>query len=221
MKIFRRFADSSDPDSLAARLRSKRFELFQSLVKSLRRPITILDVGGTQIFWEMIGFIEEPGVRIHILNIDPVKADHPNVTSSIGDARDMAQFEDDEFDIVFSNSVIEHVGGYEQQRKMANELQRVGKRYFVQTPNRFFPIEPHFLFPFFQFLPKRVRVFLVRHFTIGWAGPTRDRSKAEQRAVAINLISKSELLALFPGASLYREEVFGLAKSFIVYNDWK
>lgn len=57
----------------------------------------------------------------------------------------MKQFQDNEFDAVFSNSVIEHVGDYEAQRQMANEIMRVGKRYFVQTPNFYFPIEPHIL----------------------------------------------------------------------------
>jgi 2-polyprenyl-3-methyl-5-hydroxy-6-metoxy-1,4-benzoquinol methylase len=73
----------------------------------------------------------------------------------------MPQFQNDEFDIVFSNSVIEHVGSYEEQNLMASEVRRVGKRYFIQTPNLFFPIEPHFLFPFFQFLPLDYRVTLI------------------------------------------------------------
>ena len=74
----------------------------------------------------------------------------------------------DEFDIVFSNSVIEHLGDIEGQRRMAKEIRRVGKYYYLQTPNRNFPVEPHFQFPFFQFLPKWLRTAIVRRWSIGW-----------------------------------------------------
>ena len=71
----------------------------------------------------------------------------------VGDAVDMPGISDGAFDVVFSNSVIEHVETYENQRRMAAEIRRVGRRYFVQTPNRHFPLEPHFLVPGFQLLP--------------------------------------------------------------------
>jgi 2-polyprenyl-3-methyl-5-hydroxy-6-metoxy-1,4-benzoquinol methylase len=79
----------------------------------------------------------------------------------------MRQFRDHQFDVVYSNSVIEHVGDLDDMRRMAQEIQRVGKRYFLQTPNRYFPIEPHFVFPFFQFLPRPVQISLVQKFRLG------------------------------------------------------
>lgn len=85
-----------------------------------------------------------------------------------GDARDLTAFGDKEFDIVFSHSVIEHVGGFEDQRRMANEIKRVGKRYFLQTQNRFFTMETHFLVPMFQFFPVWLKVLLISHFDLGW-----------------------------------------------------
>ncbi len=63
-------------------------------------------------------------------------------------------FGDREFDIAFSNSVIEHVPP-ELQAAFAAEVSRVADRYFVQTPNRYFPIEPHYQLPLFQFLPRQ------------------------------------------------------------------
>lgn len=92
----------------------------------------------------------------------------------------MSLFRNEEFDVVFSNSVIEHLGEYPQQRRMADEVRRAGKRYFLQTPNRYFPLEPHFFFPFFQFLPVSVRVWLLSRFHLGWHKRGLDRRTAER-----------------------------------------
>jgi hypothetical protein len=135
----------------------------------------------------------------------------------------MGQFRAGEFDVVFSNSVIEHLGTLNEQRWMADEIRRVGKRYFVQTPNRYFPLEPHFLVPFFQFLPLRMRVQLVRRFDLGWygMGGIPDPEHAEAVVRSIRLLSAGELLRLFPDGRLYRERLFGLTKSLIVYGGWE
>ncbi len=221
MKLLRRLASPRDSNSLAVRLRRKRFAFFEELLASVPRPFTILDIGGNQRFWELMGFADQPDVSIQILNTKEMETTLPNVSSRVGDARDLREIPDASIDVVFSNSVIEHVGGYDDQRRMADEVQRVSRRYFVQTPNRYFPIEPHFLFPLFQFLPKWLKVFLIMNFKIGWAGPVRDRAKAERRAEAIRLLSRRELAAMFPKAPFYAERVFGLVKSYIVYDGWE
>ena len=64
-------------------------------------------------------------------------------------------FGDGSFDFVFSNSAIEHLRTPERQRRFAVEVARVGKRYCVQTPNRWFPLESHLLTPWVHYLPKR------------------------------------------------------------------
>lgn len=220
MKFLVKHADVRERDSLATRLRQKRFELFNSLITPLPRPLRILDVGGTQLFWERMGFLGQADVEIVLLNVSLMKVSRPNVRSVIGDARAMPEFEDKEFDIVFSNSVIEHVGDYGQQRQMADEVRRVGKRYFVQTPNRFFPMEPHFLFPFFQFLPLPMRVFLIRHFNLGWYKRITERDKAVAAATEITLLSGRKFRNLFPDAKMHKEKFCGLTKSFIVCGGW-
>ena len=220
MRFLTQHADVRKRDSLATRLRRNRFALFNSLTAPLARPLRILDVGGTQVFWERMEFLGQPDVEIVILNVSKLEVSRPNVRSMIGDARAMPQFEDKEFDIVFSNSVIEHVGDYEQQRQMADEVRRVGKRYFVQTPNRFFPIEPHFLFPFFQFLPLPMRVFLLTHFNLGWYKRITDKEKAVEVATEITLLSSRKFRSLFPDAKMHKEKFFGLTKSFTVCGGW-
>lgn len=211
--------DNRRADSWASNLRNRRVEFLRSLICSLPTPIKILDVGGRPDFWQHSGFLDEDrDIEITFLNIEAV--DHPDFTCLIGDARDLSRFKDNEFDIVFSNSVIEHVGNYQQQRRMADEIKRVGKRYFVQTPNLYFPIEPHFLFPFFQFLPVDLKVWLFTHFDMGWYPKISDEGEARDLATNTQLLSKKKFIDLFPQANIYEEKVVGLTKSFIVYHGW-
>ncbi len=204
----------------ARKMRKKRIALFESLISQLPRPLNILDVGGEQRFWEIVGLIKEDA-KILLYNLSPSEISYPTLVNIVGDARDMREFTDKQFQIVFSNSVIEHVGTYAHQRQMAEEVQRVGERYYVQTPNRFFFMEPHFLFPFFQFLPLSFRVFLVTHFNLGWRGKILERQEALQAVKEIRLLTEKELKHLFPGAKIYREKLLGLTKSFIVYKGWE
>jgi SAM-dependent methyltransferase len=213
-------ADNRNPDSLAAKLRRKRFALFLRLLSSVDRPVTILDVGGTQNFWEEMGFSEVGDVSVTLLNLSEEATSLPNFTSAAGDAREM-QFGDKSFDIVFSNSVIEHVGSKPDQLRMANEVQRVGKRYFVQTPNKYFPIEPHFVFPFFQFLPLASRVWLLRHFNLGWHKRTPDYASALRLVASVELLSRGVIRAMFPNAAIVEEKFGGFTKSFIAYGGWE
>ena len=169
--------------------------------------------------WEILDFADQPDIQITLLNISEgeFKTPHSNITPLLGDARDLSQFNDRQFDIVYSNSVIEHVGTIDDMRRMANEMRRVGKRYFMQTPNRYFPIEPHFIFPMFQFLPFPMQVYLVRHYNLGWFRKTPDRAKAEQEVRGIHLISKEDVRMLFPDASIREEKFAGLTKSLLAY----
>ena len=220
-QIIQKIYDHRRSDSLTSNLRRKRLSFFKSLTSSIATPLKILDVWGNQIFWENAVFKkqEDREVEITILNIQQMN--HPKFKCVVGDARNMNQFKDKEFDIVFSNSVIEHVGEYNDKRQMSNEVKRVGTRYFLQTPNLYFPIEPHFVFPFFQFLPIELRVWLLTHFNLGWRKKTTDKRKARSSVTSIRLLSKKELIELFPDATLYEEKFWGLTKSFIVYDGWQ
>jgi SAM-dependent methyltransferase len=132
----------------------------------------------------------------------------PNVTFVQGDATAMP-FADGEFDIAFCNSVIEHLAP-PAQRALASEIRRVARGYWVQTPNRYFPIEPHQLIPCYQFLPRRIRRSIDYRLTAGYT----------------EMMVSRDLLSLFPDAELYEERVGGLVKSFAVYrpsnrSDWQ
>jgi 2-polyprenyl-3-methyl-5-hydroxy-6-metoxy-1,4-benzoquinol methylase len=221
VKAWTRIADNADVNSIAARLRRKRFNLFLEILDAVPettpRPIRILDIGGTQRFWEVMGFTAQDNIQITLLNLEPQQIDHENLSSLVGDATDLLGIKDREFDIVFSNSVIEHVGNFDRQRRMAQEVQRVGQRYFVQTPNYSFPIEPHFLFLGFQWLPVWIRAFLVGHFRLGWMPRASNAEEARRMVEGIRLLTRDEFQALFPTATIYEEKFLGLTKSFVAY----
>jgi SAM-dependent methyltransferase len=217
MGILGRLADNKSPDSLANRYRRRRFQLFERLISDMGRPLRVLDVGGKENFWSQMRF-DEPDVQITLLNLHRAETHSTQITSVQGDATTMPEFEDGEFDVVLSNSVIEHLGTWDRQVLMAKEIQRVGGRYFVQTPNRRFPIEPHFYVPWFQYLPIATRASLARRFPLGYHERANSRDEALEMVREIRLLTASELMALFPGGALYRERVGGLTKSLVAHS---
>jgi hypothetical protein len=216
----KRLANFNDPASLASRMRRKRFALFRGLVEELPRGSSVLDVGGTPQFWEGETLVTSGAIRVTIINLESYVSSNRAIRQLACDARDMRMFGDNSFDVVFSNSVIEHVGSFDDQKKMADEVQRVAPRYFIQTPNRYFPLEPHFLLPLFQFYLRRLQAELLRRRDLGWMHRQPDYEDALREVSQIRLLTVGEMRALFAGASLYRERLAGLTKSLVAYRGW-
>jgi hypothetical protein len=133
----------------------------------------------------------------------------------VADARSLPGILDRTFDLCFSNSVIEHAGAPLDQAAMAGEMRRVARGYFIQTPYRHFPLEPHFLFPAWQYLPVRVRVALYQHLQLGWMGRQPDAALARTAVEQIRLLDRRAMRALFPDGNLREERVGPLVKSLI------
>jgi hypothetical protein len=217
LSLLRRIADNTDRDSPAGRARARRFAFFLALMADLPHPVRLLDVGGTPDYWRrMQAPVDELELTILNRTVDP--ASDPRLVQ--GDARSMPQFESNAFDVVFSNSVIEHVGNRADQRAMAEEVRRVGKRYFVQTPNAWFPLEPHFLVPGFQFLPPRVRSVMIQRFDLGHIPRIPDAATADRYVRSIRLLNEKQLRVFFPDARIHRERIFGLTKSLMAVGGW-
>ncbi|HCL05400.1 MAG TPA: SAM-dependent methyltransferase [Chitinophagaceae bacterium] len=212
-----KIADNTDQHSLSTQFRRKRFEFFLGLIRQLPRPLHILDIGGTEAYWEMMQF-DEPDVHITLLNLrsEPV-SDTQRFTSISGDATQLDGFADQSVDLIYSNSVIEHLFTLKAQQKMADEIRRVGKSYFIQTPYRYFPIEPHWVFPFFQFLPRFAKIGLTRQFSLGHIPRAPDAEKAARQVDEVRLMTISELKKIFPGGLLYKEFFMGMVKSVVMY----
>jgi hypothetical protein len=195
--------------------RRRRAKVFGRLLKP-RDGDRILDVGGYPSFWSCMGCT----ASITCLNLDlpPTNDfDRRQFTCIQGDGRSLP-FQDREFDIVFSNSVIEHLSTVEDQQRFAAEIRRVGKSYWVQTPNRWFPVEPHLLTPLVHYLPHAVQRRIVRHFTV-WGLVTRpSREQVREYLAGIRLLTKKDVKAMFPGAALFQERFLFLTKSLIAYH---
>ncbi len=214
--MFFKHADNRNPDSLASRMRRKRTEWLKDLLLRFPEPVRILDVGGTPEFW--LGNAPDLGRKCRLTLLNLGASDVSGLTDAVsiaGDARKMPEFANHSFDVCFSNSVIEHVGTLYDQMAMAAEVRRVAKSWFIQTPNRFFPLEPHFLFPCWQFLPVWLRARLLAARRWGWMpqvpDPVRSRAEVEQ----IRLLSYGEMRTLFPEGEIRRETLGPLTKSLI------
>jgi SAM-dependent methyltransferase len=186
------------------RWRERRYELFVALC-DVRPGERILDVGaGFGAALERFNTTNE----IVAVDLEPYEAGWltgANVDVRYADATRLP-FRDREFPLAFSSSVLEHIPR-ERQAAFAAEIHRVADRYFVQTPNRFFPLEPHYQLPFFQLLPRRAQRWLVASFALGW----HERGEWEE----ITLLSAAGLARLFPEAEIHRERVLGLTKSLM------
>lgn len=216
--VVTRLADWRDPNSFSNRMRGRRFELFERLAAPLPRPLRILDVGGTEYIWEFVGWAGREDVEITMLNLAEGESSHDNITTVVGDATNLEGIADDDYDVTFSNSVIEHLYSATAQAAMAREMRRVGRAMWLQTPNFWFPMEPHFHVVGWQWLPERTRVEILRRRTCGWRTRTPDPDAAREIVREVRLMRRAELARLFPGATIVPERFLGAVKSWIVHD---
>jgi Methyltransferase domain len=198
---------------ISPHFRARRLAWFTEIIAPPRES-TILDVGGYPQFWEDPSKYGE----ITILNIHEI-TDIPNglprnLKLVVGDGCAL-DYPNKSFDIVFSNSVIEHLGTYANQEAFAAEARRVGGKLWIQTPAREFFFEPHLLMPFVHFLPRALQARLLRYGTV-WGLMTKP-SYAEVIGFLdeVRLLSHSEMKALFPDCDIICEKFMGMNKSYI------
>ena len=212
-----RFANNADRKSAASRFRKARIRKFAKLLPPVNDGLRILDVGGSAEFWMAWRDELQRPASITVLNQSFDKQPHlPWITYVQGDARNLHMFADQQFDMCFSNSVIEHVDA-DGQFRMAEEIRRVAKGYYVQTPNAYFPIEPHFLVPGWQFMPVALRARLLQRSDWGWMKRTPDPLHAREVVESILLLTANQLQRLFPDSRIYRERIGPFTKSITAW----
>jgi hypothetical protein len=204
--------------------RLKRFSMIMALIEKVAAKtgrVRILDVGGTREYWMAV----EPlwrhlDLHVTLVNLVAEPVDDPRFSSLAGNACAMPEFANNSFDIVHSNSVIEHVGRWGAMKAMASEVARLAPHYYVQTPAFGFPIEPHFRAPFFHWIPMPWRIWLTRHIALGAYPKAPTLDDAMRFVEDAILVDAARFRALFPAPARFeKERFFGLTKSFIAIRD--
>lgn len=219
-------SNTDTEDSPAIRFRKKRLELFGAMIDALFNKgdeIRVADIGGLRSYWELLpaSFFERYSFKISIVNVPGVAPGEDSEIFShlVADGCDLGAFASNSFDIAHSNSVLEHVGDFSRRELFAAEIRRIAKYYFIQTPNFWFPLEPHFFLPFFHWLPKSIRCHLVRRYALGHFERAESKAAAKALVDSCNLITASRMQKLFPDSRLYRERYWGLTKSLVAIKD--
>lgn len=196
--------------------REKRFRIFIDTIKPKSHE-RILDVGGVPHSWtsrpQPVSMIK--CVNIYDLDWDAQEYPQHQIQAEIGDGCQLEEA-DGSFPIVFSNSVIEHVGDFENQQKFAREVRRVGERLWIQTPAYECPLEPHFLLPFVHWLPVPARRFVVRWFS-PWSWLEKPSKEGVKTTIQYTqLLTKGQFRSLFPDCQILTEKMLGfIPKSYI------
>lgn len=206
-------------------MRARRMRVIVSLIEDAFErwgEAKILDVGGRRTYWSPLSseYLRDRKVQITLLNLaeDLKSNDDEHFLHVAGDACNLSSFDDKEFHIVHSNSVIEHVGGWERMKKFAKETRRLGHGVYVQTPYFWFPIEPHYITPFFHWLPRPLQVRLVEQFTLGNRGRARNLDHAAELIdEAPRLLDFREYKSLYPDCTIISEKFLLLTKSMIAF----
>jgi hypothetical protein len=205
--------------------RKARFAFFRRLVDEIlaeHRHCRILDIGGEADYWQAYAqdIMADPRISISLLNISfPDANDNAPADCKferiVGDARFLEGVADNSYDIVHSNSVIEHVGNWTDMRAMVEQVGRVARIHYVQTPYWGFPVDPHNRTPFFHWLPEQVRYRLILSRDLGFWSRAANVDEAMSKVQSCYLLDRRQFAALFPNSSIYSEIVYGMTKSLI------
>jgi hypothetical protein len=213
-RVRRRFVES--PTSLGAQARARRWQLIERSFPDLS-DMTVVDLGGTVDSWLRAPVRPR---RVVIVNLfEPGAADEAGLVPVMADAcaarvaLATAGLETS-FDLAFSNSLIEHVGGHAQRLALSEQIRTLATHHWVQTPYRYFPVEPHYLFPGMQFLPVRARAEVAARWPLQHTRPA-NRTDARSEVQWTELLSISEMRTYFPGSEIYKERLAGLVKSLV------
>ncbi len=226
MSISRTFANwltnYDSRKSAGSKLRAKRIVPLVEMIEAIFKEngsVSIIDLGGTDKYWNIVSkqFLIDHNVNITIVNLPGTEMpeDQSPFRFVEADACDLTGFNDKSFHIAHSNSVVEHVGDWGRIVQFADELSRVSKNYFVQTPNYWFPIELHYMTPFIHWLPKPIRVWMVLNLQLGSFEKAASINEAVRIVESVHLLNKKMFKEIFKDANVSTEKFFLLPKSLI------
>ncbi|HUJ04628.1 MAG TPA: class I SAM-dependent methyltransferase [Streptosporangiaceae bacterium] len=212
-KTIARIIDPDHAGSLTHHFRQQRNEQFKLQFPGLA-DMHVLDLGGTAISWQVLGLRPRSVTVVNLEHAaDPAE---PWIKVVRGDACDGGF---GSYDLVFSNSLMEHLGGHARRQKFAEVVHESADCWWVQTPYRYFPVEPHWIFPGFQFLPFLTRVMICRHWRTLHRADRPGMAEAIELVASTELISASEMRAYFPDGRIWFERPAGIPKSIVAFRN--
>jgi hypothetical protein len=197
-------------DSWGGRRRARRWEWLVREFPDLDQ-MSVIDLGGDAGTWTQSPLHPK---HVHVVNIDTPPTEVPAwITVDTGDACALpTEIASRRYDLVFSNSVIEHVGGHERRLRFAESVHTLAPAHWVQTPYRYFPVEPHWIAPGMQFLPVRARAAFARRWPLAHVR-SADLRDALTGVLWTELLDRSQMRYYFPQSRLISERLAGLTKS--------
>lgn len=222
MKLIHALQDNNDPNSLVSRFRRARSKRIVDLIAAIhaeKGAVRIIDLGGEASYWHLFDadFLKRSNVHITLVNpggVDDVW-DDALFTVVDGDATHLPQYGDNSFDLVHSNSVIEHVGDWVRMEAFAQECRRLAPKYYVQTPYFWFPVEPHFSSLFFHWKSEQSRARALMKRAHGFSQKAPDVGAAMRDVQHARLLDKNQFRFLYTDATHHDEKVGSLTKSLI------
>lgn len=211
--------DYRNERGIAFNMRRKRGDLFREFIEQRfghAKSLRIVDLGGTELFWKSVGFdfLRERGIKITLVNKKDLAIENQDLFEAV--TADATQFGPHaKYDVCFSNSCIEHVGTISDMKRFSDAVRNAADTYFVQTPSFNFPVEPHFFFVAFHWLPLSVRAWLLRTFSFGHHTRLPDYLGSFMVAQSSQLLTRRLFAAIFHDGRIVRERFFGLTKSYI------
>ena len=200
------------PDSLGAKRRARRWQWLGDTFPNLDQ-MSVIDLGGSLSTWQRAPIRAK---HVHVVNIVDPPAEVPDWAEvERGDACALpSHIANRRYDLVFSNSVIEHVGGHERRARFADAVHALSGAHWVQTPYRYFPIEPHWVAPGLQFLPIALRTRVAHRWPLAHT-PDKSRAAVLSSVLWTELLDRTQMRAYFPNSELLSERVAGLTKSLV------
>jgi|WetSurMetagenome_2_1015567.scaffolds.fasta_scaffold123921_1 hypothetical protein len=225
MNLIYALQDAENPNSLSSRFRRVRARRVKALIEAIFTEcgeVRIIDLGGEPDYWLRLfdrDLLDGCRTRITLVNPQRFTVEDPLFEAVVGDACSLPEHADLSFDLVHSNSVVEHVGDWPRMEAFAAEVRRLALRYYVQTPYFWFPIEPHFSSPFFHWRSEQARARLLLKRGHGFAERARDMGQAMRDVQHARLLDKQQFRFLFPDAEHIDERAAGLTKSLIAIRE--
>jgi hypothetical protein len=209
--------------------RARRLKLFNEFMKSITGPIRLVDLGGTVKFWESWGLAKQPLLNVTLVNNhdldkqysnDPIAL--PNIRRLGADVLTLTAADFAQFDVIFSNSLIEHLPGRELQRQLAQAIIDSGRPSFLQTPNKRSPLDPHFprpYVPFFAAYPRSVQARLLSWSALGSSSVAPSYDAALARLQNYYPPTTRDVRQLLPNARIVIERPLGFPMSIIAMSE--